>query len=78
MASSLGANRMAARKAFLRTAPQDEGFQQLLIESARNGVTEAQLKEQRISFAYGNAPADSTSTKDSVRQASEHQHLVPA
>lgn len=65
---------MAARKPSLRTAPQDEGFDRLLTEAARIGVTEAQLLEQRISFAYGNASADSKSTKASVREASK-RHL---
>ena len=41
-----------------------------LLESARqNPVTDGELQEQRISFAYGNAPADSGITKDSVRAA---------
>jgi len=39
-------------------------------------VTEEDLHEQRISFAFGNAPANATSiTKDSVRLASEHIRL---
>ena len=36
-------------------------------------VTDDELREQRISFAYGNAPANAKNiTKDSVRKASEH------
>ena len=42
-----------------------------MLEKARkNPVTDDQLKEQRISFAYGNAPADSGITKESIRTAS--------
>jgi hypothetical protein len=69
---------MAARKSFLRTAPQDEQFDRLLADAARAGVTEEQLREQRVSFAYGNAPADSKNSKASVREASKHNLLVPA
>ena len=69
---------MAARKPSLRTAPQDEGFDLLLREAARNGITEEQLAEQRISFAFGNASADTKNTKASVREASKRHLLVPA
>jgi len=34
-------------------------------------VTEAELLEQRISFAYGNAPQSSKITKESVRDATK-------
>jgi hypothetical protein len=41
-----------------------------LLEQTRNiKVTEADLLEQRISFAYGNAPHSSNITKESVRDA---------
>jgi len=39
-------------------------------------VTEEELREQRISFAFGNAPADAKNiTKDSVRHASANIKL---
>jgi len=39
-------------------------------------ITEDELREQRISFAFGNAPANAENiTKDSVRRASEHISL---
>lgn len=69
---------MAARKSFLKSAPSDEQFDRLLAEAAQAGITEDQLKEQRVSFAYGNAPADSKNSKASVRDASKHNLLVPA
>jgi len=42
-------------------------------------VSEAELREQRISFAFGNAPQslENRITKDSVRLASEHIRLLP-
>ena len=37
--------------------------------SIKAGVSEEQLQEQRVSFAYGNAPEGSRITKDSARLA---------
>ncbi len=67
---------MAIRKSFLGAAPVHPELDQLL-EATRNiQVSEEQLKEQRVSFAYGNAPADAARiTKDSVRVASESIRL---
>jgi hypothetical protein len=67
---------MAVRKSFLGAAPVHTELDQLL-EATRNvQVTEAQLAEQRVSFAYGNAPADAAGiTKDSVRAASKSIRL---
>ncbi len=44
-----------------------------LVEEARiRGMSAADREEQRINFAYGNAPeSDKKSTKDSVRAASK-------
>jgi hypothetical protein len=43
-----------------------------LLEQTRHiKVTEADLLEQRISFAYGNAPHSSNITKESVRDATK-------
>ena len=69
---------MAARKSFLTVAPESEEFGRLIAEVAKQGVTEAQLSEQRVSFAYGNAPASSASSKETVREQSKHNKLMPA
>jgi len=69
---------MAARKPFLQTATNGEETERKLKEAVAAGVSDEQLAEQRISFAYGNASAGSVSTKDSVREASKHNRLVPA
>jgi hypothetical protein len=69
---------MAARKSFMKTAPEGEALAARLAEAAQRGVTEAQLAEQRVSFAYGNAPVGSSSNKDSVREDSKHNRLIYA
>lgn len=68
---------MADRKQFLRTIQPDPELAKILEESKTVRVTEDELREQRISFAYGNAPQRSSITKDSVRIASEHIKLLP-
>jgi len=64
---------MADRKPFIGDIKVDEELQGLLEESSNTPVTDDELREQRISFAYGNAPANAKRiTKDSVRKASQH------
>ena len=56
----------------------DPELVQLLKAAAETIVTEEDLREQRISFAFGNAPANAKDiTKDSVRHASAHIRLRP-
>jgi hypothetical protein len=68
---------MADRKQFQNIPAPDPELMRLLLESRNRGVTEEELQEQRISFAYGNAPASTSDriTKDSVRAASAHIKL---
>jgi hypothetical protein len=67
---------MAIRKSFLGATPTHPELDQLLEATRHIQVSEAQLKEQRVSFAYGNAPIDAARiTKDSVRVASESIRL---
>jgi hypothetical protein len=67
---------MAVRKSFLGPAPEHPGLDKLLEESRGIPVTEELLEEQRVSFAYGNAPFDQERiTKDSVRTASKSIRL---
>lgn len=64
---------MAERKPFIGDLKVDKELQGLLEASRATKVTEDELREQRISFAYGNAPANAKSiTKESVRKASQH------
>jgi hypothetical protein len=67
---------MANRKQFLGVAPPDEALVRLLSESRERIVTDSELREQRISFAFGNAMNSSHITKESVRQASQSIRLL--
>ncbi len=69
---------MADRKQFFGDMKPDPELVQLLKAAAETIVTEEDLREQRISFAFGNAPANAKDiTKDSVRHASAHIRLRP-
>jgi hypothetical protein len=61
---------MADRKQFEGVSAPNPELVRLLESSRDVEVTEDMLQEQRISFAFGNALASDTITKDSVRQAS--------
>jgi hypothetical protein len=66
---------MAARKQFQSALAVNPELKRLLDEARRKPASEAELHEQRISFAFGNAPPSSLITKDSVRIASQHIRL---
>ena len=66
---------MAARKQFKRRPQANPELAALLIKMKDVEVSEAELTEQRISFAYGNAGDAEYITKDSVRAASKHIKL---
>ena len=68
---------MADRKQFQNVRAPDPELVELLETARKHPVTEEELREQRISFAYGNAPASSGITKESVREASKHIRLLP-
>jgi hypothetical protein len=68
---------MADRKQFLNSAPADPELLNLLDASRDTPVTEDELREQRISFAFGNAPDSDLITKESVRHTSQHIRLLP-
>lgn len=67
---------MADRKQFFGEVKADPELLKALEASRDTKVSEDELRQQRISFAFGNAPASETEiTKDSVWQASEHIRL---
>lgn len=67
---------MADRKQFFGTIKADPELQKLLDESRQTPITEDELREQRISFAFGNAPTGAKNiTKDSVRHTSRNIRL---
>jgi hypothetical protein len=63
---------MAARKQFLTSGPVDADLKALLEKAKTTRITEAQLKEQRVSFAFGNAPDSDLITKETVRFSADH------
>jgi len=57
-------------------APPDRAdLRQKIAASIAKGMTDEELAEQRASFVYGNAPADSKITKDSARHAVAHTRI---
>lgn len=69
---------MAARKSALKRAPVRPELDRLVEENRRLGVTDDELREQRASFAYGNAPENSRITKESAMMASRTLRLGSA
>lgn len=67
---------MAERKQFLGVAQASAELLRRLSESRDQAVTEEELREQRISFAFGNAPHSSQITKESVRRTSQSVRLI--
>lgn len=66
---------MADRKQFQSSLTVSPELRRLLSESRSREVTEDELQEQRVSFAFGNAPESDLITKESVRFASKHIRL---
>ncbi len=67
---------MADRKQFQNVAAPDPELLSLLAASMSRTVSNDELREQRISFAFGNAPDSVYITKESVRLASESIRLL--
>ncbi len=66
---------MPARKQFQTSLKISSKLQRLLTHAKDRDVSEEELHEQRVSFAFGNAPANSRITKETVRHASKHIKL---
>lgn len=66
---------MPARKQFQSSLSVSPELSDLLERSKATRVTEDELREQRVSFAFGNAPQSELITKDSVRVASKKIRL---
>ena len=67
---------MAERKQFLKVEAADPELLRLLEESKAIVVTDEMLREQRVSFAFGNAMGSDSITKESVRRSSQHLRLL--
>jgi len=63
---------MAERKQFLKGTEVDADLKVLLNAAKGKQITREQFQEQRISFAYGNAPASAKITKASVRKTANN------
>jgi hypothetical protein len=62
---------MAVRKSLLGPTPERPELDRLLEHARTVRISDEQLQEQRVSFAWGNAPDSDRITKDSVRDASK-------
>jgi len=60
---------MAERKAALKRAPARPRLEALLEQAKSIVLTDYELREQRASFIFGNAPKGSRITKESARRA---------
>lgn len=66
---------MADRKQFLRVDAADAELMRLLAATSDVVVSNEQLRAQRISFAFENAPLSSELTRESVVRAAETMRL---
>ncbi len=67
---------MVARKQFLGVTKADPAVTALLAAAKVQKVSEKELHEQRVSFAFGNAPDSQFITKDTVRASSRSIRLA--
>ena len=67
---------MAERKSALKRAPERPHLQELLERAKTVKITEDELRAQRASFVYGNAPVGSRITKDSALKSVKNILLV--
>jgi hypothetical protein len=67
---------MAERKAALKRAPERQELNALLERAKKVVLTDEDLREQRASFVYGNAPKGSRITKESARKAVDSLRIL--
>jgi hypothetical protein len=67
--------RMAERKSALKRAPARPDLEEKLARAKTQVLTEEQLREQRASFVYGNAPKGSRITRESAARATTHVRI---
>lgn len=66
---------MAERKQFLAKSEADPNLLRLIAKAKECTVSEEELQDQKVSFAFGNALNRDFVTKDSVRYTSQHTRL---
>lgn len=68
---------MADHNTILGPAIERPELEALLKRALRTPLTDEQLREQQVSFAYGNAPKEETLiTKESIRSATRSIRLL--
>ena len=67
---------VADRKSVMKAPPPRPELERLLAAALEAQITDEELQEQRVSFVYGNAPADSDITRESARRAVERMWLA--
>ena len=67
---------MVERKATFKRAPEDPELRALIEHAKTVTLTDAQMREQQVSFVYGNAPKNSRITKESARKAVERLRII--
>jgi hypothetical protein len=67
---------MAARKQFQSRLTVSPELSEALKAAVQREVSEEELSEQRVSFAFGNALESELITKESVRRSSESIRLT--
>jgi hypothetical protein len=67
--------KMAERKQFLSKGKADPHLLSLIEKVKERVISEEELQDQRVSFAFGNALNRDFVTKDSVRYTSQHIRL---
>ena len=64
-------------KLLLSPSPERPELEKLVQETLSTPMTDQELLEQRISFAYGNAPVDAVNiTKESLRIATQSTRIT--
>lgn len=67
---------MVARKSVLGPPPSHPELDRLLEIARTVQITDEEIQEQRVSFAYGNAPDSDLITKDSIRNATRSLRIA--
>jgi len=71
-----GAGDVSERKAMFKRGPKRPELQRLLEDARKVTLTADQLREQKVSFVYGNAPQGSPITKESARRSVDRIWLL--
>ena len=68
---------MSRRQPTRTPSPPRPELDRLVAEALERGVTEEELREQRISWVYGNSPFDSDITRERAAEAVRNMRMFP-